>query len=200
MILRKKPNLRQKVALAGHQGDESVAREALGNPDPAVRETALGALARMERLAPGDLASAAADSSPVVRRRAAELVPALPEAPALLTGLLSDPDPTVVEMAAFASGERQPPESGAVAALTDVARAHEDSLCREAAVAALGAIGDQAGLDTILAALDDRATVRRRATIALAPFEGPEVEAALRRSAEDRDWQVRQAAEDLLGR
>ena len=36
------------------------------------------------------------------------------------------------------------------------------------------------------------------AVIALAPFEGPEVEAALARATEDRDWQVRQAAEDLL--
>jgi hypothetical protein len=34
--------------------------------------------------------------------------------------------------------------------------------------------------------------------IALAAFEGPEVDAALRRALEDRDWQVRQAAEDLL--
>jgi hypothetical protein len=33
--------------------------------------------------------------------------------------------------------------------------------------------------------------------LALAPFEGPEVDAALERAASDRDWQVRQAAEDL---
>jgi hypothetical protein len=33
--------------------------------------------------------------------------------------------------------------------------------------------------------------------IALAPFAGPEVDAALARALEDRDWQVRQAAEDL---
>jgi hypothetical protein len=33
--------------------------------------------------------------------------------------------------------------------------------------------------------------------LALAPFEGPEVEAALATALEDRDWQVRQAAEDL---
>jgi hypothetical protein len=34
--------------------------------------------------------------------------------------------------------------------------------------------------------------------LALAPFEGPEVDAALERARTDRDWQVRQAAEDLL--
>ena len=40
--------------------------------------------------------------------------------------------------------------------------------------------------------------MRRRAVIALAPFEGPEVQAALEQARSDRDWQVRQAAEDLL--
>jgi HEAT repeat protein len=40
--------------------------------------------------------------------------------------------------------------------------------------------------------------VRRRAVLALAPFDGPEVTAALARAATDPDWQVRQAAEDLL--
>ena len=35
--------------------------------------------------------------------------------------------------------------------------------------------------------------------IALAPFDGPEVDAALARALEDRDWQGRQAAEDLSG-
>jgi hypothetical protein len=39
--------------------------------------------------------------------------------------------------------------------------------------------------------------VRRRAVLALAPFEGPDVDAALARARDDRDWQVRQAAEDV---
>ena len=42
--------------------------------------------------------------------------------------------------------------------------------------------------------------MRRRAVLALAPFDGPEVEAALERAGQDRDWQVRQAAEDLSDR
>jgi hypothetical protein len=33
--------------------------------------------------------------------------------------------------------------------------------------------------------------------LALAPFDGPEVDAALTRARGDTDWQVRQAAEDL---
>jgi hypothetical protein len=34
--------------------------------------------------------------------------------------------------------------------------------------------------------------------LALAPFDGPEVTAALERGRADRDWQVREAAELLL--
>ncbi len=84
--------------------------------------------------------------------------------------------------------------------LGDVGRNHPDPLCREAAVAALGAIGDPGGLPAILTATSDKPAVRRRAVLALAPFSGPEVEAALDRARSDRDWQVRQAAEDLTGR
>lgn len=82
--------------------------------------------------------------------------------------------------------------------LVTVAGTHEDVRCREAAVAALGAIGDSRGLPAVLAALGDKPTVRRRATVALAGFDDPRVEPALRRSAEDRDWQVRQAADELI--
>ena len=72
-----------------------------------------------------------------------------------------------------------------------------EAMVREAAVAALGAIGDDRGLPAILAGCVDKAAVRRRAVLALAPFDGPQVEAALAAALEDRDWQVRQAAEDL---
>jgi HEAT repeat protein len=111
--------------------------------------------------------------------------------------MLADTDPAVVEAAAWASGERTPPEPGIVDALAAVVTDHDDPLCREAAVAALGAIGDPAGLPAVLAATSDRPAVRRRAVLALAPFEGPDVDAALDRALEDRDWQVRQAAEDV---
>ena len=76
--------------------------------------------------------------------------------------------------------------------------AFEDQLCREAAVASLGAIGSPLGLETILAALKDKPAIRRRAVIALAAFEDPRVDEALKKSLDDRDWQVRQIAEDLL--
>jgi len=186
------------VALAGHEGDEPAALAALADPDPAVRATALGALERLGTLSTDDLVTALGDPSVRVRRRACEVAARWPgdTEPSLLNEL-GDADATLVEVAAWASGERQPPEAGAVEALAALAGGHEDSLVREAAVAALGAIGDRSGLPAILAALGDKATVRRRAVIALAPFEGVDVDAALARAREDRDWQVRQAAEDL---
>jgi HEAT repeat protein len=192
---------RAAVAEAGHRGDVAAARAALGDPDPAVRATALGALRRTGALGADDLAAAVADGSSVVRRRAAEEVAALvdgvPDGVSLL-GLLDDADPTVVEVAAWAAGEREPPEPGAVDRLIALVTGHDDALVREAAVAALGAIGDPAGLPAVLTATGDKATVRRRAVIALAPFDGPEVDVALQRALGDRDWQVRQAAEDQL--
>lgn len=189
---------RRQAALAGHQGDAPGARRLLADPDPGVRATALGALARLGVVTDAELGAAAADPDPAVRCRAAEVV-ASGAAGVPLLGLLADPDAAVAEVAAWASGERPTVEPDAVERLADLTTGHEDPLVREAAVAALGAIGDRRGLAAILAATKDRATVRRRAVLALAPFDGPEVEQALRRALDDRDWQVRQAAEDLLG-
>ena len=66
-------------------------------------------------------------------------------------------------------------------------------------MAALGSLRVVAGLPAVLAALDDKPAVRRRAVVALAGFDGPVVDAALAKAAEDVDWQVRQVAEDLRG-
>ncbi|HEX6475723.1 MAG TPA: HEAT repeat domain-containing protein, partial [Acidimicrobiales bacterium] len=186
--------LRRQVTLAGHTGDEDAARTRLRDASPGLRAASLGALARMHRLAPSELASALADPAPEVRRRACELSIGLPAVD--LRPLLGDPEPLVVEAAAWAVGERR--EAAVVDAVARVATEHADPLCREAAVAALGAIGDDRGLPAILAAQNDRPAVRRRAVIALAPFQGSAVEAGLERARQDRDWQVRQAAEDLL--
>lgn len=198
---------RRTAALAGHAGDTSGARALLDDEDGRVRATALGALHRMGELSRPELIGALGDIDPTVRRRASEVAttyagtigdPPDPAVAAALAALLEDPDPTVVETAAWACGERPPATDGVVARLCDLATGHDDALCREAAVAALGALGDPVGLPAILAATRDKATVRRRAVIALAPFEGPEVDEALERARTDRDWQVRQAAEDLL--
>jgi HEAT repeat protein len=174
------------------------------DPDPRVRAAALGALVRG---APDDAAepwlhALRSDVAPAVRRRAAELAPALRSdarvAPALLA-VLDDGDVTVVEAGAWSLGELDAAArvAGAVRALSDVTRTHRDALAREAAVAALGALGDTDALPAILDACRDKPAVRRRAVLALAPFDGPEVDAAIDAALTDRDWQVRQAAEDL---
>jgi HEAT repeat protein len=189
---------RRAAAVAGHQGDAVKARAFVADPEPSVRATALGALARAGSLAGADLVAALEDPSPVVRARAAELATGMPgNIEPALAAVLDDPEAAVVEAAAWASGERRPPETGVVAALAAVTTEHDDPICREAAVAALGAIGDPSGLPAVLAATTDRPAVRRRAVLALAPFHGPEVDAALERALTDRDWQVRQAAEDV---
>lgn len=192
---------RRAAALAGHRGDAPAARTFLNDPDPGVRATALGALVRCDDLTPAELLTALDDPEPTVRRRAVEessrVLHGDTDVDTAVLALLDDPDPTVVETAAFTCGERQPAPAGAVERLSRLTRDHDDALCREAAVAALGAIGDSAGLPAILDATHDKATVRRRAVIALAPFEGPAVDEALARALSDRDWQVRQAAEDL---
>jgi HEAT repeat protein len=208
---------RRRIAvLAGHRGDEAAARLLLGDADPAVREAALGALARMGRAGTEDIGRAMADGDARVRRRACHVIvagvaavvaagaatgaAAAPESGAIdLRPLLADADPTVVEAAAWALGELAATNiaTNAVPDLAAVATDHADALCREAAVAALGAIGDERGLPAILAGTRDKPAVRRRAVIALTPFDGPEVADALARARTDRDWQVRQAAEDL---
>lgn len=189
---------RRDVALAGHRGDGAGARDGLSDPDPSVRATALGALERLGELSTDDITAALDDSDPAVQRRACEAAAALAgDGPPSLRPALASRDASVVEVAAWASGERQPPEAGIVAVLATLATDHDDALVREAAVAALGSIGDEAGLPAILAATHDKATVRRRAVLALAPFEGDQVDEALARASDDRDWQVRQAAEDL---
>lgn len=192
---------RREVILAGHRGDGETARAGLRDDDPLVRGAALGALERMGALADATLADALDDPNAAVRRRAAEIAAAHPAVD--LNGALGDDDPRVVEAAAWGCGERETPGSPLVPLLITIAQGHADDLVRESAVAALGAIGDERAVDTVVAAVDDKLAVRRRAVLALAPFIGddhPDVDDALRRALDDRNWQVRQAAEDLTER
>jgi HEAT repeat protein len=115
----------------------------------------------------------------------------------LLIDALGDADALVVDGAVFALGEHL--YVPALEGLIRVATNHEDARCRESAIAALGAIGDDRARPAVLGALEDKPAVRRRAIVALANFEGPDIEEALARASEDRDWQVR-AAVDQLGR
>ena len=101
-------------------------------------------------------------------------------------------------MAAWSLGERVPITDEELQHLIDRTISHEEPVVREACAAALGSIGDERGLPAILQACEDKPAVRRRAVLALAPFDGEAVDAALQKALEDRDWQVRQNAEILL--
>jgi HEAT repeat protein len=193
---------RRDVVIAGHRGDATGIRPALADAAPSVRDAALGALDRCGVLSDDDIVRALDDPDASVRRRAVELASRRPGVS--LVAMLDDPASDVVELAAWASGEQleqvaEPDEQyrATVDRLGELAIGADDALVREAAAAALGAIGDPAGLPAILHACADKPQIRRRAVLALAPFDGPEVDAAIEAALTDRDWQVRQAAEDL---
>ncbi len=198
--------------LAGLASDAKTAEALSDDHEPSVRAAALGALAKLGALTPGRLGEALADPDWTVRRRAATIAGQLalgdpsPESPrpeesalfGALTEMLSDPEPLVAESAAWALGEWGARADGpAVEALSRMVGRHTDQRCRESAVAALGAIGAPRSLTAVLDALHDKAPVRRRAVIALSAFDDPLADRALRECLDDRDWQVRQAAEDL---
>jgi HEAT repeat protein len=194
---------RRAVTIAGHTGDAETALQALADPDPSVRAAGLGALERLGRLADNHLVVALEDPDIMVRRRAAEIAAMHPDID--LLGALNDPDPRVVEVAAWSCGEHESDRDQVIERLLALAADSEEPLVRESAVAALGAIGDERAVDAIIAACADKPAVRRRAVLALAPFidddpeneVGQRVDATIERALEDRDWQVRQAAEDL---
>ena len=175
------------------------------DPDVGVRRGVISALVRLGELNLHELVSALDDSG--TARRAIELSAhnfvGTMSVDARLAAFASGDDDDLAELAVWALGERwqEQGERSECAEVLDVVehatRHHRDALVREAAVAALGSIGAQRSIPVIIAAGSDKATVRRRAVIALAPFDGPDVDAALRGALNDRDWQVRQAAEDL---
>jgi HEAT repeat protein len=185
---------RFEASRAGLTGDESTVRGLLADDSPRVRSAAIASLVNMGCARPDDVSKALADSDPSVRRSTCELATRLGGTD--FSPLLDDVDPTVVEAAAFAVGETG--DRQACPRLADIARSHADPLCREAAVAALGAIGGDAGRAAVLDALHDTPAVRHRAVVALAAFSGSEVETALRARLSDRDWQVRRAAQEVL--
>ncbi len=201
---------RRRVVVAGHTGDVGLVRAAVDDDDSSVRVVAIGAAARLGLLKVDDLRVSLADVDSVVTRRAIEAAAPYPwtneeraDVDAVMLDALAGPNDAVAEVAAWALGERHQEEgvdapSPIVSALSNAANDHSEALVRESAAAALGAVGHPDGLAAILKACTDKATVRRRAILALAPFDGPAVTEALQRALSDRDWQVRQAAEDLL--
>ena len=186
---------RQQLVQLAREGDLSLARELCGDGDPRVRASSVAVLSENDALDESLIALGLSDPHPLVRMAVARA--AAQNSSISVLELLSDEDSSVVEIACWAAGEQTEHNDSLIEALSAIALEHKDALCRESAVAALGALGDVRGLESILEATQDIATVRRRAVIALAPFEGQAVTDALQLALSDRDWQVRQAAEDL---
>ena len=177
-----------------------VLRTNLHGAVPRHRILALRGVVRQGLVTSDDWRSALRDGDVTVRREALNQIAHVEIDDDVLTALMScldDEDALVVDGAVFALGEHL--YVGAVERLCLIATGHDDARCRESAVAALGAIGDDRARPAILGALDDKPPVRRRAIVALSNFEGPDIDEALLRASEDRDWQVR-AAVNQLGR
>jgi HEAT repeat protein len=185
------------AALGGRAEDLAVLRGAVVAASARTRVLALRGLAHHGALDDVVTATLLADPDSEVRREVLEVLATSSARDALLeqvASLLEDVEPLVAEAAAYCVGEW---ESRSTLSALATALHHDDARVREAAVAALGSIGDASSTPLIIAALDDKPSVRRRAVVALSNFEGPEVDAALARAREDRDWQVRSAAEAL---
>ena len=191
------------LLVAGYRDDGSLDDVIVAHLDDALarrRVLALRAASRRSMISDERWRRALSDPDVDVRRESLALLAGASSAAVtpvlnLVVAALGDDDALVVDAAAFALGEHL--HEAAVDALMAVASTHEDPRCRESAIAALGAIGADRSRGTIIAALDDRPAVRRRAIVALANFEGPDIEAALARAREDRDWQVRAAVDQL---
>jgi len=186
---------RQKIVEAALNQDLAEAKKNIRHAEPSVRATALVVLGEKVSLDEKTLRIALSDSAVQVRSALAYLASQNFEVP--VDSFLVDEDPVIVEIACWAIGERGEATDKILKVLQSIVETHNDPLCRESAVAALGALGNRDALGSILEATDDVATVRRRAILALSPFDGPEVDLAVDKALEDRDWQVRQAAEDI---
>ncbi len=166
----------------------------LDHPEPAIRRIAVATAALPAARAAAVLAS---DPDPWVRAAAAEALGEAKAAEALLAAR-DDPDPMVVEAIAFGLGEAG--DATAVPWLLETAAGDGEKLGREAAIAALGALGDDRAVPLLLELVaTGPPQVRRRCVVALTAFDGPEIEAAIRRAARDRNPMVREAAEMVVG-
>ncbi len=93
-------------------------------------------------------------------------------------------------------------EPSLVQAAIEICQTHKDPRCVEQAVASLGIFGLNGvpvGLNTVInVAQNGVPATRRRAILALSGFDDPKIEPVLEKALLDKDWQVRQCAEDVL--
>lgn len=195
---------RRQVVLAGYRNAVGELQAAFENGDESHRSSALGGLARSGALTGDDARRGTLDAAPRVRRRVASLLAVMHDGIEasdrieLLSALGRDLDDSVVEVACFAAGELDMTTHKLVSQLVSIGMDHTDPLCRESAVAALGSLGDPDGWPAIEHGCHDVPAIRRRAVLALVAFDHDRANELLHELTNDHDWQVRQAAEDLL--
>ena len=170
-----------------------------------MRAAALGALERLGVATDGDVTGGLADADPLVRRRAATIAARHPGVD-LLEAALADPDPSVVEVAAWACGERPGVDDVIIDRLIELATAAERRSAR-ARVERRRPRRDRRRARPRRDPRGDRPTSRRSAAAPCSPWRRsstrdiPAPTRSTRRCSApstDRDWQVRQAAEDLI--
>ena len=133
--------------------------------------------------------AAAAEKLGVCGRRALEY----------LANAQSDDAPEVREAVATAYGEIS--DASAIPWLVEIGNDDKDRTVREAAVAALGAVGNDQAIEPLLEFIaKGPPQVRRRAIAAITVFDDPRIESAIQRAAFDRNPGVREAAEMVVGK
>ncbi|HEX5473986.1 MAG TPA: M56 family metallopeptidase [Vicinamibacterales bacterium] len=174
--------------------------DALNDANAAVREMALGALARMRDPRTFDaLISALKDADADAREKAVFGLGQLRDrrAVAALTRMLRDTSADVREQAAFALGQVRDP--AALDALTAALRDASPDV-REQAAFALGQIRDPRAVDALISALKDRASdVREQAAFALGRIRDARAIDALTAALRDANESVREQAAFALG-
>ena len=133
--------IRQRIIESSLNGNIQLVTEYLEHPYPDIRATALRVLNNEGKLEKETLADALLDSAFKVRSALAYLVSTNLEIPAMK--FLLDEDAEIVEIACWGVGERGEASSEVLEVLQSITESHSDSLCRESAVAALGAQANQ---------------------------------------------------------
>ena len=189
-------------------GDRAVLTQLLNDPEPflaagdaANRRIAVAASLHYPHLLDQVVDLLLTDPEPTVRREFAEVLGLSGRGDFdTLAQALQDDVAEVREAAANALGELAAAESVGLL-IEHATNDDEDKLVREAAVAALGAIGDDRAVPALLALLSGGSPqIRRRCVPSLSVFDGEHIESALREAGRDRNPMVREAAEMVVGR
>lgn len=184
-----------EVVKAGFSGDFKPVKKGLSDPCGRVRAAAVAACRRLGRLDVQILEAALGDPEPEVRLAGAKAA-ANAGGGSLLARLALEKDLLVAEALIFALGEQR--EEAAYSALCEAATSHPDALCREAAVAAIANFERDDSIVVLEKAAKDKPAIRRRVAVALAAVEDPRARVLLHHFTEDRDWQTRQIANEIL--